>query len=266
MAGALVTKLAESGVEWLARLVEAHSPAVQQQARENVRNFMIRLAQRVERLEAELPATARDVFDRALDHPGCSLLMKKAMLSAAVTSNDDRHEMLVELIAQRLTADENDMVALVGGAACDVVNALAPKHIQLLGLMARLMAIRPSKVIEAHDQDTYDRFVLAWWAPLAKLTSGLDRVFAIDFDHLAGLGCIRISVGEWNLQNVLSIASQPKQMTVTMNRVQETEWWPDMHRLVEAGMKHAWPTSIGSLIGTLYHDRQIGQRTTIEWD
>lgn len=261
-----MNKLAESGVEWLARLVEAHSPAVQRQAHENLRNFMIRLAERVERLEAELPATRRDVFERALDHPGSSLLMRKAMLSAAVTDNDDRHAILAELIAQRLTADENDMIALVGGAACDVVNALAPKHIQLLGVMVRLLKIRPVDVIYVEDQGAYDRFVLAWWAPLAQLTSGLEGVTLLDFEHLAGLGCVRISIGAWDLRDVLSLPSQPQQMKVTMNRVQEAPWWPNVERLWETGAKHVELNSIGTLIGTLYHDRQIGQHTLIRWD
>ncbi len=137
-AGAFVKELTNQGVEWLRSRMGNHSPTVQAQVEENARNFLIRLAARVQRLEEELPADQKEIFDNALGHPSSSLLMQKAIISASITDNDDRHSILAELIAQRLSAEDEDMIALAGAAACDVVNALSSRHIRLLGLMAHV--------------------------------------------------------------------------------------------------------------------------------
>ncbi len=60
--GGLVREIAQKGVEWLISLVGSHSPAVQAKAGANARNFLIRLARRVEALEAELPVGIEGVW------------------------------------------------------------------------------------------------------------------------------------------------------------------------------------------------------------
>lgn len=264
-AGALVKQLADKGVDWLIQLVGSHSPAVQEQAQRNAQNFLIRLAKRVEILEAELPAAQRDVFEEALSHPGSSLLMQKALVSAAATENDDRHEILSELIAQRLTAGADDMIALVGSAACDVVSALSSRHIRLLGVIARLFAIRPINLPKITEQSKYDEFLLSWWGVLNPLSGGLDKTTGIDLQHLEGLSCIRISIGSKDLSKIIASPLSLSELKPTMEKFEAMPWWPRLKHAWDIGVKSANLTSIGSLVGTLYHDSELKSRTDIQW-
>jgi len=259
-AGAFVGKVVDKGAEWLIELVAAHSPAVQATARRNAQNFIEHLAVRIERLEAELPVAKKAVFDEALDHPGTSLLMQKALQSAAVTENEDRHELLAELITQRLTADADDMVALVGFAACDVVNSLSSRHIRLLGLAAQVLAIAPNFAAPS-SQTEYDSLYNIWWGlTLDKLVPGLEEVEGnYDFLHLAGLGCLTISIGKKDLNKVL-VLKGIEGYTPNIDILRERPWWPSFERLWDS-LKHCTLTTVGVLIGTLYRDQVCGART-----
>lgn len=267
-AGAFVQTLASHGVEWLVTLVSAQSPAVQQKIESNAHNFIIRLADRVSRLEQELPSDERSVFDDALEHPGTSLLMKRALVSAAATDNEDRHSILSELITQRLTAGEDDMIALSGAAACDVVSALASRHIRLLGVMSVLFDIRPSQVIRFESQDAYDVGCKGWWNDQMKLLcdSSLMQVQGIDIKHLEGVSCLRTSIGGHNLDQIMKLAT-PADMPFSPTRgvFEELGWWAPLQHIWEVGVKQATLTSTGALIGILYHDRILGKQTEITW-
>jgi len=265
-AGAFVKTLADKGVAWLIELVGAHSPAVQEQAQRNAQNFLVRLAKRVEILEAELPAAQRTVFEQALGHPSTSLLMQKAFVSAAATENDDRHELLSELIAQRLTAEADDMIALAGSAACDVVNALSSRQIRLLGVMARLFDIRPSSQSQPNSQVEYDEFLLSWCGAFDILSEGLEKAVSLDFRHLEGLSCIVRGIGSYDVIKLLSSPLSPSQFQTSMDKLESTAWWPVFKHVWDIGIKHSHLTSVGTLIGTLYHDSALKARTEICWE
>ena len=208
--GALVTLLADRGVGWLVELVGSHSEVVQEQVQQNAQNFMIRLAGRVERLEAEIPVSDKHIFEDALGHPSSSLLMQKALLSAAVTDNDDRHEILSELIAQRLTSGAEDMVALAGGAACDIVSALSSRQIKLLGLTARLFEIRPTVIFESIDQEQYDKLMVSWWNNIGDLVEETKDFNELDIRHLGALSCASSLPVTRNLSGTLALKSNPE--------------------------------------------------------
>jgi hypothetical protein len=266
-AGAFVKEIAHKGVDWLIQIVGSHSYAVQQQTKENVQNFLVRLAERVERLEAEIPTENKFIFEDALCHPSSSLLIQKAMVAAAITDNDDRHEILSELIAQRLTAGADDMIALVGAAACDVVSALSSKHIKLLALMARIFKMKPIGIPITNDQDEYDRYVLSWFRDLEILRAGLENINMIDFEHLEALSCISFPpiIREINL--IFSIPIKPKQLQPTFSLIKSENWWPTLDNLFKIGLfKNSQLTSIGALIGIIYHDKILKNRTILRWE
>jgi hypothetical protein len=106
-------------------------------------NFVTRLAERVERLEREIPADKSEIFKNSLNHPGSALLIKNAIVDSATTDNEDKHELLAELIAQRLAANADDMIALAGAAACSIVDCLSTRQIKILAILTTLKDIRP---------------------------------------------------------------------------------------------------------------------------
>lgn len=267
--GAMVKQLAEKGVEWIVSLVTAHSPAVQEKIKSNAQNFLERLAKRVEILESELPIQNRTVFDEALCHPGTSLLMQKALISASTTDNDDRHEVLSELIAQRLSAGEDDLLALAGGAACDIVSAINSNHIRLLGIMSTLFDIRPIAVPEITTKEKHNELFVSWWhSQMSSLCiDTLKQLQFIDLRHLEGLGCLRISsVGQFDIKNTLIINLALRKYELPIVELEKLSWWPNLIYLWEMGLKKTTLTSIGLMIGTLFHDSIIGRKTIISWN
>lgn len=267
-AGAFVKELSQKGVEWLVSLVTAQSPAVKAKMNKNAENFFRHLAQRVERLEGELSAEKKHLFEDAINHPGTSFLMKKALLAAAVTENDDRHQILSELIAQRLAANEDDMIALVGGAACDIVHALSSRHLRLLGVMAILFDIRPAVPLEAKTQEEYDRVAVSWWNEHLDIlcTSELMKTHGIDFRHLVGLSCISLSIGSKDMKKILALPQRSSTFSSQLEKLQSFPWWAPLKHIWDLGGKSANTTSIGALIGTLFHDQAVRKPTIIQWD
>ena len=153
-AGSLVTLLATKGVDWLIDLVATHSPAVKAKSQENMQNFLYRLAERVVRLEHEMPVGADSIFENAMEHPGTAFLISSAMKHSAITDCDEHHALLTEIIAQRLGAGANDMVTLAGTAACDVINFLSARQIHLLANLALIFDIRPLQKVVLQKKKT----------------------------------------------------------------------------------------------------------------
>ena len=106
-------------------------------------NFLYRLADRVERLEHEMPVEKHSVIKEAMEHPNTAFLIGSAMKYSAITDSDEHHSLLAELIAQRLGSGGDDMVTLAGTAACGVVNSLSVRQIYFLATLAILLDIRP---------------------------------------------------------------------------------------------------------------------------
>lgn len=266
VAGSFITVIAKQGTEWLIELVASQSEAVQKKSLMNTQNFLERLAKRVESLEKELPPDRKEIFVEALGHPGSSLLMRKAFVTAAATENDDRHEILSELIAQRLSAGAEDMIALVGSASCDVVSALSSRQIRLLGVMASLLFLKPIETPRHVDQETYDADLIAYLKPLVKLSDGLEKVTPLDINHLAGLSCVVLLNHERNLGVVIASKFGQRSMYPTMEKVKCELWWPNIKHVWDLGIRFLSLTSTGSLIGTLYYDSETKTRSRLDWE
>jgi hypothetical protein len=272
--GAFVKEFASKGVEWLIQLMGSHSQTVQAQVEQNARNFLVRLAERVQRLEEELPAAQREVFDSALGHPSLSLLMQKALISASVTDNDDRHSILSELIARRLSAEDEDMIALVGSAACDVVSALSSTHIRLLGLMAHLFFFNPPPEQPIRNQEEFLQILLSFWRELEKLCDRLDSAKRSDILHLAGLSCILINRGaardlELTLSpwlNMVPWSSRSDLHRPDFAFLKQQSWWQRFQRIWALGFQNVFLTSTGLLIGVLFRDGSLKKLTRIDFD
>jgi hypothetical protein len=264
-AGGFVKVLTQRGFAWLDRMLESHSEAVQREVRENQDRFLLKLAGRVERLESELPPEDRHRIADALDDPDTSFLLQRACISAATSSSDDRHEILAELIAQRMSCQPDDLVALAGGAACDVVSALLPRHIRLLAFMTRLLRIRPASPFAAPDQASYDQHVTRECSALGGMANTLRDVTPLDFSHLAALSCILyFPTSERNLVAAFSYKATPER-AVTVASLKSQAWWSDVERLWQIGVKHSDLTTTGQIIGVLRYDCEMKTRTSIQW-
>lgn len=266
-AGGFVKELSGNGIKWLVELVTAQSPEMQAIAKQNMENFVTRLAARVERLEKEIPAEQAAIFQDALKHPASALLIKSAMVDAAITDNEDKHEMLTELIAQRLTAKADDMIALAGAAACQIVNSLSSRQIKILAVLATVKSIRPVTKINVENREAAKQILDDWWKKNTD-TFLNDKSFQeatnLDYEHLAALGCIRISIGSTDLNKSVQQGIYTQSHDFTGDELKTANWYSSFERQW-SNLGHATPTSIGQLIGILHRDAKLKTKTLLNW-
>lgn len=266
-AGGFIKEISSNGFTWLIELVTAQSPEMQTAAKANMENFVTRLAQRVERLEREIPADKSEIFKNSLNHPGSALLIKTAIVDSATTDSNEKHELLAELIAHRLTADAEDMIALTGSAACSIVGSLSSRQIKILAILTTLTRIRPLNSTNILPPHIAKELIKKWWRdnlnPL--LTDTNFKITDLDYEHLAAMGCIRISIASTNLPDLLSkgiIKSEP--MLNDSDFISEN-WYETLKSQWNNGLGHATPTSVGQLIGILHRDSKLKTNTQINW-
>jgi hypothetical protein len=266
-AGSFIKEITSNGVKWLVELVTAQSPEMQAAAKKNMENFIARLAQRVERLESEIPADKSELFRASLNHPSSALLIKTAIIDSAITDNNEKHELLAELIAQRLIAEADDMLALAGTAACQVVNSLTSRQIKILSVLSTLKCIRPLKKANIEDPTLAKNHINEWWkGNIEPLISDkvVNQITFLDYEHLAAMGCIRISIGSSNLIQVISSGITGPDINLAEIELRGQSWFDTIEKQWE-GLGHSTPTTIGQLIGILHRDAKLKTKTEINW-
>lgn len=265
--GSFVKELAGKGMEWLMQIVAAHSPAVQKKSRQNMENFLYKLADRVERLEHEMPVEKKSEISDAMDHPNTAFLIGNAMKFSAITDKDEHHALLTELIARRLGSGGDDMVTLAGTAACAIVNSLSVRQINFLATLAVLLDIRPLKKNEIAEISDPAQYVCDYWGDhLSPLLDHFDfkSITGLDLEHLVAMGCLRIGTFGTSLPHVMSKGFFNKEFVLSESLVKDFTLYQQLQSKWELiGSSNL--TSAGKLIGILHHDCVVNSKTTIDW-
>lgn len=215
----------------------------------------------------ELPADKSEIFKNSLNHPSSALLIKTAIVDSATTDSDEKHELLAELIAHRLTAEADDMIALAGAAACSVVNSLSSRQIKILAVLSTIKSIRPLQKSNIPDPLKAKDEINKWWimniVPLIADTS-FKSATQLDYEHLAAMGCIRISIGSADLAKVISSGFIDPDPNFNESEFKGQVWYDTLEQQWQ-GLGHSTPTSIGQLIGILHRDSKLKTNTQINW-
>ncbi|MDB2613598.1 hypothetical protein N9Y92_00375 [Chlamydiales bacterium] len=262
--GGFVSVLTTNALTWVSHRLQL----TQGKAEKNIRKFTKKLSYRLERLEYEMDELKKSVFQDALESPNTAFLFEKAIRESAATDCDERHTLLAELIAQRLSAGGEDMIALAGNTACGLINFLSVRQINLLALLAVVYEVRPlQKQITPQDVDQASRLVLNWWeAQLSKILQNFDikAVSRLDIEHLASLGCLRISIGSKNFKSIISTNILDKDIALSEDLLNSTSWYPSL-KSQEDSLSHCSLTTTGILIGILHLDSLNNTKTVINW-
>lgn len=266
-AGSFIKEVSSNGVKWLVDLVTAQSPEMQAIAKNNMENFVNRLARRVEQLEKDIAPEDSEIFRQSLNHPSSAMLIKTALVDAATTDNEDKHELLAELISQRLTAGADDMIALAGTAACSIVNSLSSRQIKILAVLCVLYAIRPLKVEPIIDPNEARKLVKKWWSDnITPLTdNSFQQATNLDFEHLAAMGCIRFSsIVSSDLKGLISNGFFEPKLVFQDEDLAGEKWYEVLNEKWQ-DIGRSTPTSTGQMIGILHKDAKLKSRTKINW-
>ena len=99
--GKFVKKAWDSGERWITNYFSDHRPNAIAQAQANSLEFVQELATRVKRLK-EKGSVSKEQLEAAQEQPDFSVALQKAMLTAAQTSDSQKHQLLAVILSERL--------------------------------------------------------------------------------------------------------------------------------------------------------------------
>ncbi len=261
--GGIAARFAEKawglGEKWLSDYLRGHLPEAQEKGKQNALDFLSQLAQRVKKLEEQTEKYGRTVQD-SLGDPGFSVLLQKAIISSAETTDKQKHELLARLVSDRLTAQAESPFALSSKLACDAVSALNVGQLKILGVLTNVFFIRPTpnvpnQILKVIFQD---------WL-IKRLQVYQDLSFThMDFLHLESFSCVK-----WDpivSRDLQKLFAYPKESGFTFDYAafSATVLGKRIEQLWKTGLEHAIPTTVGQLIGTYVSDMLTGTTTSFE--
>ncbi len=182
-AGKFVEKAWDSGEKWIVSYFANHQEKAREKAEENSAEFLNMLGQRVSELEKSKQVSEEAIIS-AQEHPDFSVVLQKAMLSAAQTENENKHDPLSRLVAERIKASPESMLSLASKMACYAISYTTPNQLKILGLLTNILYVESSSIIT--DQSQYMQWLQA------RTTQFLDvNANHMDYTHLESLLCMK---------------------------------------------------------------------------
>jgi hypothetical protein len=259
-----VEKFAESAIRIgkprVAALYQFLGPQALAKAEGNIASFVGRLRVMVGTLVEEGEVSPQ-AAERALDNPDLALLVTDAVLAAAQTESQQKHDLLARLVAERLASKPDDLLSLVSKRACDTIPALSPTHLRILGLMATTQVMNPApSLLAGVSPEEQKALAIDWlihqWAAYSQLICT-----RMDFLHLQAESCMAEAETIGGLEGVVQSMGCGSFLTAELksNPVIGHIYglWRD-----EGGLRHKL-TPKGCLIGIYVSDLLTGNRTDL---
>jgi hypothetical protein len=249
VAGKVAEKAWDTGERWLAAKFGEHSEVARLRARENAAAFMLDLAERLRSLETN----GRLDGGRAAaeqQHPQFSTTLQGALLRAAQTENREKHQLLAELIAQRLVSESESLITLASQMAVDAIALATPRQLRLLALCSFLEEVRPRDPVDDH----------CLWLDVCLRPFEDLWFYKIDAMHLAALSCVLF---DQTSQKGLDVSLGFKFLRFEDGMFAKSAGYEWLTSLWTEGLAGVQLTSVGSLVGALAYDRLTGAHTGI---
>lgn len=256
VAGKLAERAWDSATGWLGDRFAHHTESAIKAARENTEQFVIELANRVQALEHDnrVDAEAAEIRE---SHPQFALLLQAAVLAGAQTDSKEKHQILADLVAARLTANADTTLALASEMACQAISRATTRQLMLLALCAFLEDIRPRELI---DKQSYGVWIDTILDPFVDL-----EFHEIDALHLTAINCITYDPTS-KKDLILLLNMKVRANALLRNNFEESENLFFLEMIWGQGLLGVQLTSVGKLIGGLVFDRLFGISTGMpEW-
>ena len=265
--GGIAGKFAEKawglGEKWLSEHLRDHAPKAQEKAQQNALDFLSELAQRVKKLEQQTERYGRTIED-SLGDPGFSVLLQKAIISSAETSDKQKHELLARLVSDRLTKQSESPFALSSKLACDALSALNVRQLKILGVLANLFFMRPKDFPQPNVPKEILNIMFQDWLTKRLQVYG-DLTFThFDLLHLESFSCVK-----WDpivSRDLQKLFAYPKESGFSFDyeAFSATDVGKRIIQLWKTGLEHAIPTTVGQLIGIYVSDILTSTTTSLE--
>jgi hypothetical protein len=186
-------KLAEKAWDrtelWVGDLYHNHLPKALQKGRANAASFLLKFAVQAKLIE-DSGQVPEEKIESALEGPEFAVSFQQAMLAASQTECEERHDLLARLLAERLAADPEGLLAVVSKRAVDTISCLSLTHLKILGLMASVQVVQPDpELLEGIPREEAKARLLEYLATIWERYRDIE-CSPMDFLHLLTESCI----------------------------------------------------------------------------
>lgn len=252
-AGKFVEKAWDSGEKWIVSYFANHQEKAREKAEENSSEFLKKLGERISQLEKSR-SISEEELSTAQEEPDFSVVLHKAILSAAQTNNKSKHDLLARLVAERLQAPTESLLSMASKMACDAISYTTPNQLLILGLLTNLLYITPNDQLQGPQQ-------ILWLQ--ARLSPFLEaKPTRMDYTHLESLSCLKFE--SFIARDLSQVLKQHIGDTFNYENFTSTKMGK---RVVEAwdggALKSCQLTSVGQILGVMVSDQYIGGKTNM---
>ena len=250
-AGKFVEKAWDSGEKWIVSYFANHQEKAREKAEENSADFLKKLGKRVSELEK-----SRQVSEEALvtaqEHPDFSVVLQKAMLSAAQTDSEEKHELLSRLVAERIQASPESMLSMASKMACDAISFTTPNQLKILGLLTNILYVNPNGLTHPSQNLQWLQLRLG---PFLNL-----RANHIDYTHLESLSCMKYE--SFITRDLQKVRSQKFNAVFDYDQFASSQLGVQLLKIWEENaLKSCQLTTVGQMIGVMVGDQYVGGKT-----
>lgn len=252
-AGKFVEKAWDSGEKWVVSYFANHQDKAREKAEENSADFLKKLGERVSELE-----NSNNISEEALvtaqEHPDFSVVLQKAMLSAAQTENESKHDLLSRLVAERIQASPESMLSMASKMACDAISYTTPNQLAILGLLANILYINPNGLFH---ESQHMPWLQARLAPFLSVNPN-----HIDYTHLESLSCLKFE--SFITRDLSQILDQKIGSGFNYEQFKSSQLGEKVLSVWEDGaLKSCQLTSVGQILGVMVSDQYVGGKTSM---
>lgn len=296
----VVTKAKEVIPQLFTRIRDRFAGAALEVADARVNEFDPMLSESCERQAQQAIERGIPVVDpvESLNDPDKFHAFREAVTSVTRTSSADRRRLLADALAIRLQLSSESERALISNIAIELMPRLSQSHLELLGLLAVLFALRPSVARElaatrerfreldysvnphlrGDGMDAAHLARVAEYRAMAGQRSKMMKVYEAELSsyigfyrlddisslntisHLSSVGCLQVERGVFRkLDRVLGTEGY---RTAFLSSAA----FRPLRDLWEETLQHLTITPVGLLIGVLVHDQRAHTTFLEAWE
>jgi hypothetical protein len=295
---AVATKVVDRVMDVVLPEFKSASKKAQQEAIANAMTMVDGLRARLAIVEEAVGSAAeeRQRVNDTYEGADFSYTLRQALLTAARTDSELRHEVLSRAVVERLIAASDSTQAVASALAVEALARLSAQHLDLLGLAALLYYIAPNVHGPAELAETFPHLsdqsrsaislaridaareavsaYLDWMRGVLEKHSVPPGISSLDFAHLVSASCasfdrtlhrdMRAILPGRDLhdRHEYELSSSYQQRLPLLLRT------PGGQRLLslwEDGLQHVTLTPAGLLIGTVVHEWKTTEAVQVNW-
>ena len=256
-AGKFVEKAWDSGDKWISSYFENHQEQAKQRAAANSLEFLNDLATRIKTLE-ETSQVSKERIIESQEQPDFSVILQKALLSAAQTESKDKHQLLSRLVSERIKSKPESLMALASKMAVDAISYTTSNQLRILGLVSNILYISP-------DQNLSEQQYIGWLNARLGAFIGTEAS-NLDYIHLESLSCLKFESFitrdlNQSLSEKVKAEFNYEIFKATPLGVYLADVWENKN------LKSTQLTSVGQIIGVLVSDQLTNSTTNMQgWE